>query len=114
MNCRSSVLETLLFMVRFLSYRALETNEKGRSSHQEQRPSPGDFVRKFILSRASAEKSVPNQTTVVISYPVGRPPLSRQPFLMLSLPKSIGRKTASHLFCSFCGVNDYKKEGGLS
>ena len=27
-------------------------------------------------------KSVLNQATVVISYPVGRPPLSRQPFLM--------------------------------
>jgi hypothetical protein len=48
-----------------------------------QRPSPGDFVRKFFHSRASAEKPVLNQATVVISYPVGRPPLSRRPFLML-------------------------------
>ena len=34
-------------------------------------------------SRASAENPVLNQATAVISDPVGRPPLSRQPFLML-------------------------------
>src|SRR5437667_11959625 len=49
----------------------------------EQRPSPGDFVRESISSRASAKNPVPSQATVAISYPVGRPPLLRQPFLML-------------------------------
>jgi hypothetical protein len=42
---------------------------------QEQRLSPGDFVRGFIYSRASAENPVLSQATVVISYPVGRLPL---------------------------------------
>jgi hypothetical protein len=63
-------------------------DEKGRCSHQEQRPSPGDFVREFIHSRASAENPVPSQATVVISYPVGRPALSRRPFLMLFVTKT--------------------------
>lgn len=39
----------------------------------------------FFYSRASAENPVLNQATVDISYPVGRPPLSRQPFLMLAV-----------------------------
>ena len=69
--------------------------KKGRCSHQEQRPSPGDFVRKFSHSRASAENPVPSQATVVISYPVGRPTLSRQPFLMLAVTKTISVWTAS-------------------
>ena len=47
-----------------------------------------NFVRGFIYSRASAKNPVPSQATVVISYPVGRPPLSRQPFLMLAVSKT--------------------------
>jgi hypothetical protein len=39
----------------------------------------------FFYSRASAENPVLNQATVDISYPVARPPLSRQPFLMLAV-----------------------------
>jgi len=38
-------------------WRTKKLNEKGRRPHSEQRPSPGDFVREFILSRASAENS---------------------------------------------------------
>ncbi len=37
----------------------------------------------FSCPRASTETPGSSQATVVISYPVGRLPLSRQPFLML-------------------------------
>src|SRR6266481_5050896 len=77
--------------------RTRNRTKKGRCSHQEQRPSPGDFVRKFSHSRASAEKLVLSQATVVISYPVGRPPLSRQPFLMLTESKTSLAEMASFL-----------------
>jgi len=62
---------------------------KGRCSHQEQRPSPGDFVREFSHSRTSAKNPVLSQATVVTSYPVGRPLLSQQPFLMLGGSKTV-------------------------
>ena len=48
----SSVLETLFFIVRSSFYRALETDEKGRCSHHEQRPSPRRFCSEvFLLPR---------------------------------------------------------------
>jgi hypothetical protein len=72
-----------------LSVRHQEEDEKGRCSHQEQRPSPGDFVRESVHSRASAENPVLSQATVVSPRPVGRPTLSRQPFLMLAVKKTI-------------------------
>ena len=83
--------------MRFSFNAALEREEKGRCSHQEQRPSPGDFVQKFSHFRASAENPVLNQATVDISYPVGRPPLSRQPFLMLGLNETIPVGIASSI-----------------
>jgi hypothetical protein len=49
-----------------LFFGALETEQKSRCSHQEQRPSPGDFVRESLHSRASAENPVLNQATVAL------------------------------------------------
>jgi len=40
---------------------APEKDEKGRCSHQEQRPSPGDFVRIKVLIRTSVESPALDQ-----------------------------------------------------
>jgi len=50
---------------------------------------PEIFVRESVHPRASAENPVLSQATVVSPYPVGRPTLSRQTFLMLAANKTI-------------------------
>jgi hypothetical protein len=84
MNCRSSVLEIVFFMVRFLELMRTRNGRKRPLLTSETAAFAGDFVREFSLSRASAKNPVLSQATVVIFYPVGRPPLSQQPFLMPS------------------------------
>src|SRR5260370_26274632 len=82
MSWRSSTCAIRLFMMLFPNAHQ-KLDDKARCSHFGTAA-----FRPEILFRAysvPAHRLVLSQATVVISYPVGRLPLSRQPFLMLGV-----------------------------
>jgi len=88
--------------VRFSFNVALEKDEKGRCSHQEQRPRPEILFGSFLTPAHRLRIRFSTKPPWIISYPVGRPPLSRQPFLMLGPNKTIPMQY-SKLICRQIG-----------